>query len=180
MADPFTILIQNLNELGFYDFVLPFLFVFAIVYGLLAKLGLFGGANNRVSALIGLVAAFFAVGYYGPPMAAFFTSLFGGATIVLAGILIVVLFAAMTGVPLSGLMGVHEKKGLAIALLVLVVLGVIVFMTATGTIVTGVELNEQAIAAIFIVIVIVIAMLFVVGEKKEAAAPPPAERAPQR
>jgi len=173
MVDIFGTLMTNLNALGFYDFVLPFLFVFAIVYGLLAKLNMFGGANSRISALIGLIAAFFAVGYVGVPMAAFFTGLFGGATIFLAGLLVVVLFLAMAGFRTPEVLGAFLGRGGSIvAILVLVVIGIIVFMTATGTIVTGIELNESAIAAIFIVIVIVIAMLFVVGEKKEAAPPP--------
>ena len=46
MVDVFTTLITNLNDLGFYDFVLPFLFVFAIVYGLLAKINRNGSTKS--------------------------------------------------------------------------------------------------------------------------------------
>ncbi len=171
MADVFTTLITNLNELGFYDFVLPFLFVFAVVYGLLAKAGLFGGANSRVSALIGLVVAFFAVGYYGPPMAAFFGSLFGGATIFLAGILVIVLFMAMTGLGVHNALGLLGGAwGIRIGILVLFVIGIILFMTATGTVVSGIALDDGAIAAIFVVVIIIVAMIFVIGEKEKPAA----------
>jgi len=174
MADLFTVLIQNLNELGFYDFVLPFLFVFAVVYGLLAKADLFGGQNSRISALLGLIVAFFAVGYIGPSMAGFFSSLFGGATIFLAGILVIVLLFAMAGFKMPEALGAFGGRwGLGIGALLIVVIGIIVFITATGTLITGIELNENAIAAIFVVIVIIVAMMFVVGEKgpKQAQAP---------
>jgi hypothetical protein len=178
MADIFTILITNLNELGFYNFVLPFLFVFAVVYGLLAKAGMFGGANTRISALLGLIVAFFAVGYYGPPMAGFFSSLFGSATIFLAAILVIVLFLAMAGFRTPDILtAVVGRGGSIVAILILVVVGIILFMTATGTVITGIALEEGAIAAIFVVVVIIIAMLFVVGEKKEAKpAPTPKEQ----
>ena len=180
MVDVFTTLITNLNDLGFYDFVLPFLFVFAVVYGLLAKAGLFGGANSRVSALIGLVVAFFAVGYYGPPMAAFFGSIFGGATIFLAGILVIVLLFAMAGFHMPEALGaLGGRWGLGIGALLVIVIGIILFMTATGTVISGIALDDGAIAAIFVVVIIIVAMMFVVGEKKEPK-PAAAEAQPKQ
>jgi hypothetical protein len=171
MADPFTILIQNLNSLGFYNFLLPWLFVFAVVYGLLAKASLFGGQNSRVSALLGIIIAFFVASFYGPTIATFFTGLFGGATYVLAFILIAVLFIAMSGFSISDLTGAAEKKKRWPVLLFLVVLAIIVFMTATGTVISGIALNESAIAAVFIVAVLLLAVWFVVGKGEEEKKP---------
>jgi hypothetical protein len=167
MADPFTILIQNLNALGFYSFLLPWLFVFAIVYGLLAKANLFGGQNTRVSALLGIIIAFFVASYYGPTIAVYFTTLFGGATYILAVILVAILFIAMSGFKIEDLTKAADKKKLWPVLLFLIVLAAIVFMVATGTVISGVALNENAIAAIFIVIILLIAVWFVVGKEPE-------------
>ena len=49
MADPLTALMEQWASLGFFNFLLPWLFTFAIVYGLLAKANVFGGNNNRIS-----------------------------------------------------------------------------------------------------------------------------------
>jgi hypothetical protein len=173
MADLFTILIQNLNSLGFYNFLLPWLFVFAVVYGLLAKADLFGGQNSRVSALLGIIIAFFVASFYGPTIATFFTSLFGGATYVLAFILVAVLFIAMSGFKIGELTGANGKRWPV--LLFLVVLAIIVFMVATGTVISGIALNESAIAAIFVVAILLLAVWFVVGKGEEKKSTQPGQ-----
>ncbi|MFH0832099.1 MAG: hypothetical protein V1900_00025 [Candidatus Aenigmatarchaeota archaeon] len=43
--------------------IASFLFVFAVIYGLLSSVKLFGEQNNRVSVLIALIIAFFAIMY---------------------------------------------------------------------------------------------------------------------
>ena len=50
-------------ESEFLPSITAFLFVFAVIYGLLAKANLFGGINTRVAAIIALVVAFFTVMY---------------------------------------------------------------------------------------------------------------------
>src|SRR3989338_7869016 len=99
MADPFTILVTNLNQLGFFGFLLPFIFIFAVAYGLLMKAKYF--EDQKIIGVISLVLAFFVVGFGGPGLANFFVNLFGLATIVLAGILVIVLFVAMSGADVS-------------------------------------------------------------------------------
>ena len=82
--------------LDFYGFFLPWIFSFAIVFGLLSKLNLFGD-NKRISAALAFVIAFFVTGVGGVQLAMFFTTIFGGASMFLAGILVIILFAAMLG-----------------------------------------------------------------------------------
>ena len=103
MADPISTMFEQLASIGFFEFLLPWLFTFAVVYGLLAKADLFGGANTRVSALIGIIAAFFITPYAGPWLASYFSTIFAGASVILAAILTVVLFAAMIGIKGEGL-----------------------------------------------------------------------------
>src|SRR3989338_2615889 len=95
----------------FYNFLLPWLFTFVIVYGLLDKVGLFGDANQKVSLALALVAAFFVTATGGPFFAGFFAKLFIGASSFLAGILVVILFLAILGT--EGKHGDLFKSGLA-------------------------------------------------------------------
>ncbi len=87
----------SLFNLGpeFYGFLLPWIFSFAIVYGLLAKANIFDKVNRQVSVALAFVIAFFVTGIGGAQLASFFTTLFGGASVFLAGILVIVLFTSM-------------------------------------------------------------------------------------
>ena len=67
MADPFSILVANLNALGFFGFLLPWIFMFAVTYGLLAKAKFF--EDTKIVGVISLVLAFFVVGFGGPWLA---------------------------------------------------------------------------------------------------------------
>ncbi len=165
MADVWTVLIQNLNAMGFYGFVLPWIFIFAVVYGLLMKAKLFDTLNKPISGILALVIAFFGTAIAGPELAAFFVTLFGGATIYIAGIITVILFLVLVGGPHT----LTDKKGIgawAVALLV-VGIAIVIFATATGVVVTGIALNETTVAALFIVVIIAIAVYFITAPEKK-------------
>jgi hypothetical protein len=155
MADPFTILVANLNVLGFFGFLLPFIFIFAVVYGLMIKAKYFD--DPKIIGVISLVIAFFVVGYGGPVLANFFVNLFGLAAVVLAGILVIALFLAMTGGDISKL--ASSKAVMA----VVVGIGVIVFVVAIGAL--GVQVSDSVIGIVFVIIVLGIAILFVTGQQ---------------
>jgi len=59
MANPFESVILRLNDLGFFQFLLPFILTSAIFYGALRKSQLFGAAekNVAINAVISLVAS---------------------------------------------------------------------------------------------------------------------------
>jgi len=154
MADPFTILVTNLNQLGFFGFLLPFIFIFAVAYGLLLKAKYF--EDQKIIGVISLVLAFFVVGFGGSGLAGFFVNLFGLATIVLAGILVIVLFVAMSGADVSKVL---SGKGVVAAV---VGVGIVVFFVALGAL--GVSVNDSVIGIIFVIIVLAIAILFVTKE----------------
>jgi hypothetical protein len=60
MVSPFEIVILRLKDLGFFTFLLPFILVAAILYGLLRKSQIFGPPekNIAVNAVVALVASF--------------------------------------------------------------------------------------------------------------------------
>ncbi len=151
--DPFTILVTNLNSLGFFGFLLPFIFTFVVVYGLLMKAKFF--EDQKVIGVLSLVVGFFVVGYGGPAIANFFVNLFGLAAIILAGILVIILFISMTGGDIS-----KVASGKAVAAAVAGI-GIIVFFVAAGAL--GITVSDSVIGIIFVIVVLGIAMLFVTG-----------------
>ena len=155
MADPFTILVGNLNGLGFFGFLLPFIFIFVITYGLLLKAKYFD--DQKIIGVLSLVLAFFVVGYGGPGLANFFVNLFGMATVVLAGILVIILFLALSGADASKVLN-GKATTWAIA-----AVGIIIFVVALGAL--GVSfVSDSVIGIIFVIIILAMAILFVTGK----------------
>ncbi|MFH1631345.1 MAG: hypothetical protein ABIA21_03980 [Candidatus Aenigmatarchaeota archaeon] len=168
-------LIMLLNNLGFYQFVLPWLFVFAVVFGLLKASKLFGDANPKISAVLALVIAFFATAYTGPAMATFFISIFSGATLIIAGILVVLLFIFMFGFNTDIFTSDKNKNRPALIMIVMIIIGVILFIVATGTasgIGVSAFLSGDLVAMILVLIVLIAAVWLIVKENgKETVAP---------
>ncbi|HLD49146.1 MAG TPA: hypothetical protein VJB11_02180 [archaeon] len=155
MANPFTVMVSNLQQLGFFGFLLPWLFMFAVVFALLLKSKALG-EDKKISGVISLVIAFFVVGFGGPALGNFFIDLFGAAAVVLAGILVIILFVALTGGDISKLGS--NKATLA----VVIGIGIIIFATLIGT-AFGVRVNWEVGAIIFMIIVMAIAVYFIGG-----------------
>ena len=153
--NPFELLVSNLNNMGFFGFLLPWLLMFAVVYGLLLKSKALG-EDQKVMGVVSLVAAFFVVGYGGPLLGTFFQNLFGVAAMIIGGILVTVLFVSMAGGDISKL---AESKAV---MALLAGVGVIVFMIVLGT--YGVSMSSDVVATIFMVIVMAIAVVFIAGK----------------
>ncbi len=141
----------------FYGFLLPWIFTFAIVYGLLMKLKLFGEAvNTKVSIALAFVIAFFVTGAAGPQLAAFFINLFGGASVYLAGILVILLFMAMLG---------YTKYGHIVYVIVVVIIGILLFIGSSGYFVGYAVVSSDVAVLAFWLIIIIIAVYMVTKEK---------------
>jgi hypothetical protein len=154
--NPFEILVSNLNQMGFFGFLLPWLLMFAVTYGLLLKSKALG-EDQKIIGVVSLVAAFFVVGYGGLAIGVFFSNLFGIAAIVLGGIIVTVLFVSMAGGDISKFAESKEIMALVAGI------GIIVFMIVLGTF--GVTVESDVIAAIFLVIVMAIAVVFIAGKQ---------------
>ena len=164
-----TEIVSTLRALGFYDFLLPWVFAFAVVYGLLMTVKLFEEkVNKKISGALALVAAFFVTAFAGRALTSFFVMLFGNATIVLAGILIIVLLVAMVGYDVKD----KVKKNNA-ALIVLIIIGVLLFIISTGA-ASGIGywalLSPDIIALVIVMIIIIAAVYMIVKEDEPAAA----------
>ncbi len=154
MANPFTILVTNLQQLGFFGFLLPFILFLAIFYALLVKSKLTD--NNKIIGIISLMLAFFIVGYGGPTFGNFLTNLFGNASIIIAGILVIILFIAMAGLDVSKIGGNNS------VVVAIVGIGIVLFMTTVGSL--GVKIGSDLIAIVFVIVVMGIAIFFIAGK----------------
>ena len=136
-ANPFLLIGPD-----FYNFLLPWIFTFAVVYGLVTKIDAL--KEKGVAIAISLVVAFFVTAVGGPQMAAFFTGLFGGASVFLAGILVILLFTTLAGVGWKK----DQQGGAMLVLAALVLLGIFLFLASTGTSL-GVVISSSTATLIF-------------------------------
>ena len=155
MGDPFSLLIGNLNAMGFFGFSLPWVFTFVIMYGLLMKGKFFD--NPKITGVLSLVVAFFLIGFGGPWLASFFVNLFGYAVVIIAGILVIALFVTMSGGSFSKL---FDNKAIAA---ILAGLGIIIFFVAIGG--SMVVMSGETIGIIFIIILMAVSVYFIAGNK---------------
>lgn len=85
-------IIDSLAQLGFFSYVLPFLLVFAIIYGILTKVKLFGD-KNAINAVIALAIGLIALQFEAVPM--FFSDIFPRLGIGLAVILVLLILIGL-------------------------------------------------------------------------------------
>ena len=154
--DPFSLLVANLNALGFFGFLLPWIFVFVVVYGLLTKAKFF--ENPKIIGVLSLVVAFFVIGFGGPWLANFFVNLFGYAAVIIAGILVIILFVTMSGGNISKL---FDNKAVAI---LLAAVGLVIFFVAVGG--SAVVVSDAVIGIVFVIILMAVAVYFITGSAK--------------
>jgi hypothetical protein len=154
MVDIFTTLVQNLNAMGFYGFVLPFLLVFAIVYALLIQSNVFGKQKGPIG-VISLVIGFFVTAFTG--IGTYLIALFGISTMFWAALLVVILFFAFFGYTSSA----DYLKNFWFIVLLAVLALIIVLVMGGAALVPSIVLNEGAMAAILMVVIIGLAVWFV-------------------
>ena len=131
-AQVFENLLGNLNRLGFFEFLLPFLLFLAIIFGVL-RFSLKEQLDKSAAALISIVASFFVLNYSGSvgiQVAAFFTNFFGASMIFLAGILLILVFLGLVGVKPDKLFDTSGHKWAFVLLIVFI--GILLFIGAGG------------------------------------------------
>ncbi len=126
-------LLGNLQEIGFYDLLLPWALFFAITYGVLTVSGPFstkkkGNEQNKyvdksIPAIISMAVAFFAVNYipYDMLFGEYLARMFGMGGTVIAGLLIAIILLGMAGINTDDkqLFSDNNKKYIAIAFVVI-------------------------------------------------------------
>lgn len=87
-------LLAQWQQYGLFDYILPFLILFAFIFGILIKLNLFGDENRSVSAIIALAVGLISLqfGFVSQFFAELFPRFGVGIAIILVGIIMLGLF----------------------------------------------------------------------------------------
>ncbi len=152
--------LQNtLKSMGFYDFVLPWLLAFSIVFGILQTVMIFKKgtgtnekSNTSVDAVIALAVAFYLTIFtpYSGFLSSFFSKLFGSSIIILSGVLMLLMFVGIFGFKSEDVFhGTKSKMVIVIVALILAALFLInassgVFSFGNGQLVNGETLTVLA------------------------------------
>src|SRR3989344_7880679 len=150
-----------LQDLGpdFYGILLPFVFTFAVVYALLQKTALATGndTGKRVTVVVAMVMGLFVTALGGPELAMFFITLSGGAAMILAGILVILLLVA--------LVGRQPQTSHMVVVAIVVLPGILLFLNATGAFVIF-KLDSQLVSLVFVFIVLAAVAWFLYSADK--------------
>ena len=155
----FADIIENMQQLGFYDFLLPWLLFLSILYVVLLNAPFLQDREvdkKRVSLLIAAVLAFFIVNFpvNGLSFGAYLTELFGATGIYIAAGLVLMIMLGLFGVNISDL-GPKKYVGWAI------LLGVIILFLYGG--VAGVTVESEIVSVLLVLAVLIAAMYFISG-----------------
>ncbi|VVB60180.1 Uncharacterised protein [uncultured archaeon] len=157
-----TSIVGNLQRLGFYDFVLPWLLFFAVIFGLLNQAKIFGGNAKQVNAIIAAVLAFFIVNF--TPVggiSAYYSTLFGSAGTIIAILLVLVIFAGSLGTNIKSLTGDEKSKWGSLIFVVLVIFAFLVFTQAGGAIAS---IGSDTMTTIFVALFVLGVMWYAMKE----------------
>jgi hypothetical protein len=171
----FQQIITNMQQMGFFQFLFPFLLTLAILFGLLEWA--FGGEKEKrkipksANALISLIISFFVMLWTvsNPGVVAFFANISGYWLVAGSGILFILILLALVGVKteqhfLSSLWG---KWAL---ILTIIAIGVVIFFGAGGQSLIGVPywmFSSELWTIVFFIIILAVVLFVVSSEKTE-------------
>ncbi len=132
--------IEIIEAFGFFNVVLPFILVYALVYGVLLKTGLFGNDANaqNVSNVVALASAFFVVA--STDVVNQLLGIIPQATFMLVVILFILMIFAMMG--LDDWFGEKSIFGALKGLFAIIIAGVFLLMIDAGS-PTGIPILRQ-------------------------------------
>ena len=146
MAFSVEFLLGRLEEQGLFNIILPLLLVFAIVYGILGKIGLFGN-NDKINAIVAFVLGMYVTVF--SEFALFLTNITAGGMTVLVGLLFFLMIVGF-GSSLSGGSPTSVLSDYKEALtIVLMLVGGILFVNSGGLLIVGGYSVRVGLADIF-------------------------------
>jgi hypothetical protein len=173
----FDNLVINMQNLGMFQYLFPFLLALAVFYGVL-EWSLGGRVKKGPIGLMSVVLAFFVMLFANtnPMIAGFFANLGGMTLIVGSGFLVIIILLGLAGFQLNK---VFEKGYMMwFFVFVVILIGLIVFFGAGGNYFLNVPsffINSDFTTVVIVIVIIALAMWFMTregDEKKEEAKPP--------
>ena len=110
MIVDFALMFSNLESMGFYTFVLPWVLFLVIIYSIVTKapfLKDIGNQSKQISVIIAAILSFYIVNYEwnGQFVGDYLTEMFGTTSLYIAGFLVLILFLGMGGFSLNSIFG---------------------------------------------------------------------------
>jgi len=134
MAFSVEYILGRLEEQGLFNIILPILLVFAIVYGILGKINLFGD-NDKINAIIAFVFGMYVTMF--TEFAFFLTNITAGGMTILIGLLFFLMIvgfgSSLSGGSPTSVLSDH-KDALTIALMLI---GGLLFVNSGGLLIIG-------------------------------------------
>ncbi len=156
MSGPFEILVGNLNQLGFFGFLLPFILTFTIFFALCMKSKILG-EDKKIAGVLSLVVAFFVIGFGGPAIALFFSTLFSYGIIVIVGILVIAMIVAVAGGDASKFLG-----GNNVVLGLLALVGVLIFVFSLKAF--NIYIDDDTLSVVLLIVILGAFMYFITNK----------------
>ena len=155
----FNQIISNMQNLGFYDFVLPWLLFLCILYVILLMAPFLQDREvdkKRVSILIAAILSFFIIAYPvgGSTFGVFLVGLFGTTGIYIAAALVLIILLGTFGINITDL---GPKKYIGWTIL----LAIIILFLYGG--ITGIAVPAGVASVLLVLIVMLGAMYFISG-----------------
>ena len=139
---------QNLENLGFYDYVFPMALFFALTFGIMQSKKIISeeiSVNGVISFVLSMLIVFVGKG-------AFFTEIFGLLGVVLAGILVGIIVLGAAGVDVVDLMTSNKMfMGIILGMVVLIVFisaGGLSFFSVAGDTMTTILMIVMMVGAV--------------------------------
>jgi len=159
----------QLEQLGFFSYLLPFLIIFSLVFGILTRINIFDknkGINAVISVSVGLMALQFGF------VSNFFSELFPRVGIGLSVLLVFMIFLGLFTDP--------KKKGTTTLFLILGAIGVIWILISSAEFSgssLGFIINDNAGLIVTLIVVAAAIGLVITTQKENEAGESPFERA---
>jgi len=176
MVSPFETVILNLQKMGAFQFLFPFMITAALFYGLLRRSKLFGEPNENVAVngVVALIAAFMVWAYPilgGVNVETQLASFFFNGMVAMMTVIVAILIGGMFLPPetsfgkslsdkLGGKVGIGVVFGIIVAILLLISSGLInAFFPASLT----ASLSSDVVMTAVVMIILVLGVLLIVG-----------------
>lgn len=141
MATPgFELLFQNLEQIGFFEFVLPLVLFMAIFFGILRKIEVLGDDEAVQGAAAVALAFLTTFGIYVFIPFSFFPQFFGALSILIVLILGMIILMGMAGFDISGGMDAKSQRYMVAGVILIVIIAFPAMFSLAGT---DVQITEQ-------------------------------------
>ncbi len=175
MATPFEMVVLKMKELGFFQFLFPYMLSSAIFYGLLRKSQVFGDPDKNVSvnAVVALVASFMVWAYpiltgtdISVQLSAFFVQGMSATLIIMMGVMVAGMFFPPD---LPKILNEKFKTGgFWSAVLVVGIIGGLVILVTSGLTTVffpkgGPSVSEDTLLTVGVVIILIISTVAIVA-----------------